>query len=123
MLMDQALTGTPSATLRQSRMNAMGERLTIPVNGIYFDQIRDGTKLEEYRLCTPFWVRRLHGREYSAVVMTRGYPKGGGIEGRTRLTRRWNGFKRKQVTHPHFGLDPVEVFAIDVSTPKGPISE
>jgi len=89
--------------------------LTIPVNGIYFDQIAAGTKLEEYRLCTPFWSKRLNDRTYDAVVMTRGYPKGGGIEGETRLTRRWQGYRRKTITHPHFGADPVEVFAIDVA--------
>lgn len=91
--------------------------LTIPVNGLYFDQIAARTKHEEYRLCTPFWSKRLAGRTYDAVVMTRGYPKGGGIEGQTRLTRRWQGYRRKTITHPHFGADPVEVFAIDVSVP------
>ena len=88
--------------------------LIIPVNGIYFDQIAAGTKLEEYRLCTPFWSKRLEGRSYGHVVMTRGYPKAGGVEGQTRLTRRWQGYRRKTITHPHFGPDPVEVFAISV---------
>ena len=89
--------------------------LTIPVNGVYFDQIAAGTKPEEYRLVSPFWSKRLEGRRYDAVVMTRGYPKAGGVEGVTRLTRQWTGFERKTITHPHFGLEPVEVFAIDVS--------
>lgn len=89
--------------------------LTIPVNGEYFDQIASGTKVEEYRLVTPFWCKRIDGREYDCVILTRGYPKSGGVEGETRLTRRWRGAIRKTITHRHFGPDPVAVFAIDVS--------
>lgn len=91
--------------------------LHIPVKGIYFDQIRDGEKLKEFRLCTAYWAKRLEGRAYRHVVLTRGYPKGGGIEGVTRLTMAWRGFSRETITHKHFGPEPVEVFAIDVSKP------
>lgn len=90
------------------------DALTIPVNGVYFDQIAAGTKSEEYRLVTPFWVKRIEGRRYDRVVLTRGYPKGGGVEGITRLERPWGGYVRRVLTHPHFGPDPVEVFAINV---------
>lgn len=92
-----------------------GATLTLPLNGIYFDQIRTGEKREEFRLLTPFWRKRLEGRQYARIVLTRGYPKGGGVEGTTRLTRAWRGFKMKRITHPHFGPDAVDVFAIDVS--------
>mgnify|MGYP000845371711 CR=1 FL=1 len=94
-----------------------GKALTIPVKGIYFDQIKSGEKLEEYRLVTPYWMKRLNNRDYFAVVLTRGYPKAGGIEGETRLTRKWNGYIIKRITHPHFGPDAMMVFAIDVSHP------
>ncbi|MGO4170216.1 hypothetical protein AB4Z00_24825 [Novosphingobium sp. YAF33] len=47
--------------------------------------------------------------------MTRGYPKGGGVEGETRLTRVWRGFDRRTIQHEHFGANRVAVFAIDVS--------
>ena len=87
--------------------------LTIPVNGAYFDQIKAVTKVEEYRLVTPFWAKRLEGRDYRNVVMTRGYPRADGAT--RRLTLRWRGYTRKVITHPHFGPDPVEVYAIDVS--------
>jgi hypothetical protein len=95
--------------------------LTIPVKGEYFDQIAAGDKLYEYRLVTPYWRTRLIGKSFSCVVLTRGYPKAGGVEGVTRLTRMWRGFARKPITHPHFGPDPVIVFAIDVSVahPQG----
>ena len=91
------------------------ERLTIPINGVYFDQIRSGEKLEEYRLVTPFWRKRLVDRTYRKIVLTRGYPKGGGVEGETRLTLRWNGYRVTRLLHPHFGPNVVKVFAIDVS--------
>lgn len=91
--------------------------LTLPLKGEYFDQIARGEKVEEYRLRTPFWAKRLEGRSFSSVALTRGYPKGGGVEGITRLTRAWRGYSLRSLTHPHFGDDPVEVFAIDVSTP------
>ena len=42
--------------------------ITIPVNGVYFDQIKAGTKAEEYRLVTDFWTKRLVGREYEHVA-------------------------------------------------------
>jgi hypothetical protein len=89
--------------------------LIIPVKGIYFDQIVAGTKPHEFRLHTPHWAKRLEGRTYRHVVMTRGYPKGGGVEGVTRLTRMWRGYDLRTIQHEHFGADPVAVFAIDVS--------
>lgn len=39
----------------------------------------------------------------------------GGVEGLTRLTLPWRGYQIKTIMHHHFGPDPVEVFAIDVS--------
>lgn len=85
-------------------------KLTLPLNGVYFDQIKAGTKLEEYRLATPFWSKRLVGRSYEAVVLTRGYPKADDSE--RRLTLPWRGYRMMTITHPHFGDDPVDVFAI-----------
>jgi hypothetical protein len=73
--------------------------LTLPLNGVYFDQILAGTKLEEYRLTTGFWSRRIMCRQYDQIVLTRGYPKGGGVEGETRLTLPWRGYTVKTITH------------------------
>lgn len=95
--------------------------LIIPVKGIYFDQIKAGTKLEEYRLVTGFWTKRLVGRTYDHVIMTRGYPKAD--DHARRLVIPWRGFQRLKLLHPHFGPDPVEVYAIDVSAPPRQRSE
>lgn len=93
----------------------MTSTLYLPLKAVYFDQIRAGTKSEEYRLVTPHWRKRLEGRTYGRIVLTLGYPKGGGVEGVSRLTRAWRVYTVRTITHPHFGPDPVEVFAIDVS--------
>ena len=89
--------------------------LILPLKAVYFDQIKAGTKPLEYRLLTDHWSKRLVGREYRHVVLLRGYPKGGGVEGETRLTRAWRGYSVTPLRHEHFGPDPVTVYAIDVS--------
>ena len=87
--------------------------LHLHVNGEYFDQIAAGTKPEEFRLYNEYWTKRLEGKEFSKVVIKRGYPKRGDTT-RT-LERPWHGYQVKTITHPHFGADPVKVFAIQVN--------
>jgi hypothetical protein len=86
--------------------------LTLPLKGEYFDAIKDGTKPEEFRLITPYWRKRLEGRTYDSIELTRGYPKRD--DRARRLTLPWHGYRITTLTHPHFGADPVEVFAISV---------
>jgi hypothetical protein len=87
--------------------------LTLALKGIYFDQIVSGQKQEEFRLTSPYWAGRLEGRDYDRIVLTRGYPP------KDDLTRRieipWRGCRKTVLTHPHFGPDPVEVYAIRVA--------
>lgn len=52
----------------------MSRDLILPVKREYFEQIKAGTKPEEFRLCTPYWAKRLEGRAYDRVVVTLGYP-------------------------------------------------
>ena len=52
----------------------MSQTLTLALNGEYFDAIRDGSKAEEFRLRTDYWRKRLEGRSYDRIVLTRGYP-------------------------------------------------
>jgi hypothetical protein len=86
--------------------------LILPVKRIYCEQMRDGTKKAEYRLMTDFWARRLHGRQYDRVIITLGYPKRD--DAAKRLVFPWCGYTVETITHPHFGSDPVKVFAIKV---------
>jgi hypothetical protein len=86
--------------------------LTLPLKGDYFDAIQSGIKTEEFRLVTPYWRQRLEGRTYDWIELTKGYPK---REDRSRrLTLPWQGYRIRTLTHPHFGTEPVEVFAINV---------
>lgn len=94
-------------------------RLQLAVKEQYFNEMKAGTKTEEYRLANAYWENRLFQRgtvepkEFDRVVITWGYPTGGDPE--KTLVFEWKGWKRKTITHPHFGPDQVEVFAIDVS--------
>lgn len=86
--------------------------LTLPVKTVYFDQIKAGTKTQEFRLCTPFWRKRLEGRTFDFVVITKGYPSRDDAE--RRLMFPWTGFEVQTIQHQHFGLEPVKVFAINL---------
>lgn len=87
--------------------------LQLNLKGEYFDQIAAGTKSWEYRLRNAYWTKRLEGRVFDGVVIKKGYPKAGDPD-RT-LTRPWRGYEIHTITHPHFGDEPVEVFAIRVN--------
>lgn len=86
--------------------------LVLPLKAEYFNAIKAGTKPEEFRLCTPFWKKRLEGKTFARIVLTLGYPKAD--DAARRLVRPWRGYRITTITHPHFGPNPVEVFAIDV---------
>ena len=86
------------------------KNLTIPVCRIYFEQIKSGEKREEFRLQNEYWSKRLVGKQYHNVVITCGYPKKTDFE--KRIAFAWCGYVRKNITHPHFGDMPVDVFAI-----------
>jgi hypothetical protein len=87
--------------------------LTLALKAEYFDAIRDGSKIEEFRLRNDYWAKRLEGREYDLVVLTKGYPKTDDMSRRIQLP--WRGFRKITITHPHFGNVPTEVYAIQVS--------
>lgn len=91
--------------------------LYLPVKSEYFDAVRDGSKTEEYRLTNEYWGKRLVGRDYDQIVIAKGYPKKD--DESRRLCFPYNGYKVKTITHPHFpsfNNEPVEVFAIELTT-------
>lgn len=90
--------------------------LHLPLTGEYFHQIKAGTKLLEYRLCTPYWSKRLVGRAYTRIVLTLGYPKADDAE--RRISCPWQGYTIEKIKHPHFGPSPVTVFSINVKGAK-----
>lgn len=87
--------------------------LQLAVNGEYFDQMRSGEKTEEYRLVNSYWCRRILARKYDRLIITRGYPKRDDMSKRIDIP--YEGYEIKMITHPHFGLEPVKVFAIKVN--------
>lgn len=87
--------------------------LHLNLKGEYFDQIKTGEKIEEYRLYNDYWRKRLIHRDYDGIVIKRGYPKRG--DATKTIERIWRGWTIKTITHPHFGEKPVQVFAIRVN--------
>lgn len=86
--------------------------LQLALKSEYFDAIKSGEKIEEFRLCTNYWEKRLVGREYEELIITKGYPKRD--DESRKMYFKYCGFKTKTITHPHFGKEPVKVFAIKV---------
>ena len=91
----------------------MAEILHLNLKAEYFDQIKDGSKKEEYRLYNDYWRKRLLFRKYAGILIKRGYPKRG--DASKTIERLWRGWTIKEITHPHFGDKPVQVFAIRVN--------
>ena len=87
--------------------------LTLNLKREYFEQIKSGIKTEEYRLCTPYWSKRLENKNYDKVVIKLGYPKNSEIE--KILEFKYSGYEIKTINHKHFGNDPVKVYAIKLN--------
>ena len=92
-------------------------KLHLHVKSEYFAQIKAGTKKEEFRLASK-WTRKLnleHPKgcfrpyQFDGVVIYDAYKK---ATPETRLEFPWNSWTLKVITHPHFGPNPVPVFAI-----------
>jgi hypothetical protein len=86
--------------------------LVLPLKSEYFDAIRSGAKVEEYRLVNEYWTKRLKHRHYGRIILTKGYPKADDHE--RRIIKPWRGYVERTILHPHFGPEPVRVFAINV---------
>lgn len=87
--------------------------LHLNLKGVYWDEIKEKTKKHEFRQVTPFWRKRLEGKHYTKILIKKGYPK---KDDTSRILERpWRGYEIQTRTHPIFGADPVEVFAIRVN--------
>lgn len=49
--------------------------LDLPLKKEWYDMIESGEKREEYRAITPYWQKRLSGKEYTHVRFRYGYTK------------------------------------------------
>ena len=86
------------------------KNLVLNLKKEYFQEINLGIKTEEYRLCTPYWKKRLENKKFENIIIRLGYPKKGDKE--KELNFPYRGYEIKIITHPHFGNDPVKVYAI-----------
>jgi hypothetical protein len=86
--------------------------LVLNLKAEYFDAIKAGAKVEEFRVRNEYWSKRIVGRNFDNVILRKGYPKAGDPEREIILP--WRGYREITLTHPHFGNDPVDVFAINV---------
>lgn len=88
--------------------------LTLNLKSEYFNQIKEGSKCEEYREFKPYWEKRL-SHNYDIILIKLGYPKKSDKE--KILKFKFNGFKIKKIRHKEFGNTDLMVFAIDLSIP------
>ena len=86
-------------------------KLHLHVKTEYFNAIKSGEKRHEYRLANAYWAKRLDGRSYDAVVIYNAYKPGA----ENRMEFPWSTPQVITRTHPHFGPDPVQVYAIATS--------
>lgn len=99
----------------------MVKNLILNLKNEYFQEIKSGVKKEEYRLCNPYWTKRLAGKNFSKVIIKLGYPKKDDKD--KEIIFPWNGYKIKTISHKHFGSTPVKVFAIKLIKEEGLIYE
>lgn len=86
-------------------------KLHLHVKTIYFNAIKSGEKTHEYRLANAYWDKRLWYRVYDSMVIYNAYRPGA----ENRIEMPWKGCHRQSVTHPHFGPNPVDVWAIPMT--------
>lgn len=87
--------------------------LHLSVKRKYFEQIKSGEKVEEFRLAKDYWSKRLENKTFDEIVIKSGYPKLG--ESARTLIRPWRGYVMRTIVHEEFGAGPVTVFAIKVN--------
>lgn len=93
------------------------KRLTLHLKAEYFEAIRTGQKVEEYRSIGTYWDKRLDPVlvSYDEIHLLCGYPAS--HIGARRLVFPWRGAMRKKITHPLFGTGQVEVWSIPLHKP------
>jgi len=84
--------------------------LILPVKRKWFEQIKAGTKVEEFRLFNDYWRKRLEGKVFDQVIITLGYPKRDDNE--KRLSFPWKGYIIKIIKSEEWENQPKRVFAI-----------
>ena len=80
--------------------------LHVHVKYVYFNQVKNKEKDEEYREIKPYWNEKLN-KDYDEIHYHAGYNH----DKDSTLIFRWNGYKKKRITHELFGKNKL-VYAI-----------
>ena len=86
------------------------KNLQLALKGEYFTSIKEYEKVEEFRLFNDYWCKRLQNKNFTKLILTLGYPSK--TDKSKRIEMFYMGYTVKTITHPHFGKEPVKVFAI-----------
>lgn len=84
--------------------------LILNVKTEYFNEIKSGQKIKEYRLVNDYWNRRLAGKKFDNVIIRLGYSKAG--DSSREMIFQFRGYDIETISHKHFGEKPVQVYAI-----------
>lgn len=87
--------------------------LTLRVEQKWFEQIKAGTKMFEYRLYNDYWIPRIEGKTFDRVVIIWGYPSKDKQD--RYLYFPWRGYEITQVTSEQWDNVEETVFAIRLS--------
>jgi hypothetical protein len=81
--------------------------LILHVKKKYFDEVKAGTKKEEYREYKDYWIKRLVGKDFRTVTIQLGYSN-------QRLVFPYKGYRISTIKHLEFagGQKAVPVFII-----------
>jgi hypothetical protein len=65
--------------------------LTLHLKETFFQEIRRGTKTEEYREATFYWRQHIQGETFDVIEICNGYPRRGDVE--NRMWFRYEGYR------------------------------
>jgi hypothetical protein len=109
---DKAQISLVSALKRKGKLRAglfeSNKKLHLHLNFEYFDAINRGEKRLEFRLAEK-WKIKLDKGQYVYIRLCRGYQK---TSANTVIELPYLGYELQEITHKHFGPNPVEVCAI-----------
>jgi hypothetical protein len=88
----------------------MSRELVLNLKAEYFNEIVSGNKPFEFRERNEYWRKRIEGREYDIVTFCLGYPRKD--DHKRRHTVIYSGYELQTITHKHFGVVGMDVYAI-----------
>lgn len=90
----------------------MEKILHLNVDAKYWNQVKSGEKIDEFRLVNDFWKKRLLNKDFDLIHYKLGYPSSSDYD--KILIFEFDGIKEITITHEKFGKNPVNVFAISL---------